>query len=113
MDNSIKGLIYLVKSDLSAFQLKFLKAIFITEFQAVLNFRIYSYLYINVSKILGFLLYERSKRIFSMDIPPTTRIGEGFVIVHIGAIVIGRNVLIGNKVKIQSGVTLGMKNQYS
>ncbi len=107
------SLIYLIKSDLSAYGLKFYKALFITEFQAVLNFRIYSYVYRKISKFLGFLLYERSKRIYSVDIPPTTLISEGFVIVHIGAIVIGRHVVIGKQVKIQSGVTLGMKNNSS
>ena len=109
----IMGLIYLIKSDLFAFGLELPKALFITEFQAVLNFRIYSYVYRKISKLLGFLLYERSKRIYSVDIPPTTLISEGFVIVHIGAIVIGRHVIIGKQVKIQSGVTLGMKDQYS
>lgn len=80
------------------------------ERRAVNSFRRYSYVYNNISKFLGYYLYNRSKLKYNVDIAPTAKIGKNFQIVHLGAIVIGRNAVIGDNVKIQSGVTLGMKN---
>jgi len=87
-----------------------LKKIFNVEYRAVLSFRIYSYIYINLSKTLGYLLYQKSKLKYSCDIAPTAKIGKNFKIVHIGGIVIGRNVVIGNNCIINNNVTLGMKS---
>lgn len=87
-----------------------MKSIFSAEKKAVRAYRRYSWIYKNFSKGLGYYLYNRAKLKYSVDIAPTAVIGDGFVIVHLGAIVIGRNCVIGNNVSIQSGVTLGMKN---
>lgn len=80
------------------------------EERAVRAFRFYSYVYIHISKILGYFFYQHYKIKFGCDIAPTARIGKNFRIAHIGGIVIGRNVVIGNGCTINNCVTLGMKS---
>jgi len=86
------------------------KKIFNCEYRAVLSFRIYSYVYNNVSKGLGYILYQHSKLKYCCDIAPTAKIGKHFKIAHIGGIVIGRNSIIGDNYIINNNTTLGMKN---
>ena len=80
-----------------------------TEHRAVVAYRVYSHIYRKYSKFFGYFLYQYSKKKYNVDIAPTASIGTGFEIVHIGAIVIGRNVIIGKNVKVQSCVTIGMQ----
>ena len=80
------------------------------EYRAVLSFRIYSFIYKHVSKLLGYVLYNRAKVKYGCDIAPTAQIGKNFKIAHIGGIVIGRNVIIGDDCTINNSVTLGMKS---
>lgn len=86
------------------------KKIFNCEYRAVLSFRIYSYIYYNISKGLGYILYQHSKLKYGCDIALTAKIGKNFTIVHIGGIVIGRNSIIGDHCTVNNNVTLGMKN---
>jgi serine O-acetyltransferase len=84
------------------------KTIFNYQFRAVLNFRIYSFLYkTRFGKILGFLMYQRAKRVYNADISPSADIGAGFQISHLGAIVIGGHAKIGQYANINSCVTIG------
>ena len=102
-----------ISKDLEQFSVGKIKPFFTAEFQIVFYYRIYSYIYINFSKPIGFLLYQSCKRNFSVDIAQTSSIDVGLVIVHLGAIVIGKDAIIGKNVKIQSGVTIGMKSSQS
>ncbi|APC97808.1 serine O-acetyltransferase [Francisella frigiditurris] len=88
-----------------------IKTIFNAENRAVRSFRIYSYVYNNVSKFFGYFLYQRAKLKYNFDIAPTAIIGKDFKIVHLGSIVVGRNAQIGSNCTINNNVTLGMKNQ--
>jgi serine O-acetyltransferase len=90
-----------------------IKYFFDTEYRAVLSFRIYSYIYLNISKSIGYVLYNHSKLKYGNDIAPTTKIGKNFRIAHTGGIVIGRNSIIGDNCVINNNVTLGMKNSFS
>jgi len=90
-----------------------LKNLFNAEYRAVLSFRIYSFIYRDVSKTLGYIMYHRSKIKYGCDIAPTAQIGADFKIAHIGGIVIGRNAIIGDECTINNNVTLGMKNATS
>jgi serine acetyltransferase len=60
-----------------------------------------------MGKILGFIMYQRAKRLYHADISPSAIIGPGFQISHLGGIVIGGHVTIGSKVSINSCVTIG------
>ena len=86
----------------------FLKVLLSHEFRATLAYRFYSWLYRQrASKLLGFLLFQRSKRIYGIDIHPLAEIGGGFVFSHTGAIVIGGQSKIGKNLVLHSGVTIG------
>lgn len=100
----------MIKEDLEQFGGGRIKPFLTAEFQAVFFYRIYSYIYKRISKPIGFLLYQSCKRSFSVDIAPTADIKGGLVIVHLGAIVIGKDAQLGKNVKVQSGVTIGMKS---
>lgn len=90
-----------------------MKKYFIAEYRAIARFRVYSYFYnTRFFKLLGFFLYQRSKK-FGADIAPTAIIGKNFEVVHLGGIVIGKSVTIGDNVKVQSCVTIGMKTPLS
>lgn len=89
------------------------KNFFNAEARVVKSFRVYSYIYLNISKVVGYILYNRAKIKYSCDIAPTAKIGKNFIIAHIGGIVIGRNVVIGDDCTINNNVTLGMKNKDS
>lgn len=87
---------------------KFVKNLLCSEERAVRSFRFYSYIYRKISRLLGYFLYQRSKLKFGVDIAPTAIIGRDFKIAHLGGIVIGKSVIIGNSCTINSGATLGM-----
>ena len=86
------------------------KDLFNAECRAVVSFNIYSYIYNNLSKGVGYILYNRAKVKYGCDIAPTAKIGKNFKIAHIGGIVIGRNSVIGDNCTINNNVTLGMKD---
>ena len=90
-----------------------LKNVFNAECRAVVSFRVYSFIYCDISKVLGYILYNRAKLKYGCDIAPTAKIGKGFKVAHIGGIVIGRNAVIGDDCTINNNVTLGMKNTTS
>lgn len=93
----MKDLLFNIRADIRALAINPIKAFFVSEFQAVLYFRIYSFVYHNISKVWGFLMYQRCKKNYNIDIAPTAEIKGGFVIVHLGAIVIGKDVKIKKK----------------
>ena len=56
-----------------------------------------------------FLRHLRYK--LGISIPPETKIGSGFFIVHFGGIVVNRNSEIGKNCNISHGVTLGLADR--
>lgn len=105
----MKSLYRIIQKDYKRLNWPISKALISAEFNAVLSFRLYQYIYKNVSKNFGFYLYNRSKKKYNVDINPNAHIDEGFVIVHIGGIVIGGGCQIEKNCSIQSCVTLGEK----
>ncbi|MEL6216352.1 MAG: serine O-acetyltransferase, partial [Pseudomonadota bacterium] len=58
-------------------------------------------------KDFALYLQSQSSKMFSVDINPATRIGNGIMIDHGHGIVIGETAVIGDNVSILQGVTLG------
>jgi serine O-acetyltransferase len=56
---------------------------------------------------INYLIYAHYQMKFGVQIPARTKIGENFMIGHVGGIVVNSGVLIGNRVKIMQGVLLG------
>jgi serine O-acetyltransferase len=109
---------YLVLSDLyrlgeSLTLATFLKRLFLgTSFQYLFWMRTCGYL--RCHAVLKFALYPLARIMlrrvtfkFGISIPPTTKIGPGFLIGHFGAIVVNSDVTIGRNCNISQCVTLG------
>jgi len=60
---------------------------------------------------LYFLLYQRVKWKFGIQIPKSAQIGEGFYIGHFGGINIASEAVIGKNVNISQLVTIGESGQ--
>jgi serine O-acetyltransferase len=75
-------------------------------------YRIYNFLNKSIlTKPISYILYYLSRIIFSSDIHPNAKIGKNFRIEHHFGIVIGKNSIIQDNVKIYNGVTLGQRNE--
>ena len=61
----------------------------------------------NPIRYILLLYYKRLKIKFGFQIPPLTKIGEGFVINHFGNIIINQGAVIGDNCSISQGVTIG------
>ncbi|KAL5557414.1 hypothetical protein UlMin_039650 [Ulmus minor] len=58
-------------------------------------------------KILALALQSRVSEVFGVDIHPAARIGEGILLDHGTGVVIGETAVVGNRVSLMQGVTLG------
>jgi serine O-acetyltransferase len=75
--------------------------------KAILSYRIANFFYRLDVPILPRMLTELSHMKTGIDIHPGAQIGESFFIDHGTGIVIGETAIIGNRVKLYQGVTLG------
>jgi len=110
---SLRETLYLISEDFKRLNISKIKAFFKMEFRAILAYRINYYIYHNISTALAYILHNRMKKKYNIDLYPNVSIDRGFVLAHLGAIVIGDGVNIGENVTIQSGVTLGQKDKFS
>ncbi|XP_047316630.1 serine acetyltransferase 4-like [Impatiens glandulifera] len=58
-------------------------------------------------KVLALALQSRISEVFGVDIHPAAIIGEGILLDHGTGVVIGETAVIGNRVSLMQGVTLG------
>lgn len=76
---------------------------------AITNYRLAHELYELGVPIIPRMITEHAHSITGIDIHPHAEIGESFFIDHGTGVVIGATSVIGNRVKIYQGVTLGAK----
>ncbi|MEM7190925.1 MAG: serine O-acetyltransferase [Pseudomonadota bacterium] len=76
-------------------------------FLGVQAYRVSHWLWTNHRPDLAMFIQMRGSELFSMDINPGSRIGQGIMIDHAHSIVIGETAVVGNDVSILHGVTLG------
>lgn len=57
--------------------------------------------------VLALALQSRISEVFGVDIHPAARIGEGILLDHATGVVIGETAVVGNRVSMMHGVTLG------
>lgn len=77
---------------------------------ALTNYRIAHELYKLEVPLIPRMITEHAHSITGIDIHPGAEIGEGLCMDHGTGIVIGETCVIGNKVRIYQGVTLGAKS---
>ncbi|RDY03041.1 putative serine acetyltransferase 2, partial [Mucuna pruriens] len=58
-------------------------------------------------KVLALALQSRVSEVFGVDIHPAAKIGEGILLDHGTGVVIGETAIVGNRVSLMHGVTLG------
>lgn len=78
--------------------------------RAVLNHRVAHKLYRIGVPVLPRMISERAHRETGIDIHPGASIGRAFMIDHGTGVVIGETSVIGDRVKIYQGVTLGARS---
>jgi serine O-acetyltransferase len=77
---------------------------------AVTNQRIAHELHVLGVPLIPRIMTEHAHALTGIDIHPGARIGEKFFIDHGTGVVIGETSVIGNRVRIYQGVTLGAKS---
>jgi serine O-acetyltransferase len=77
---------------------------------AVTNHRVAHELYRLEVPVIPRIISENAHSVTGIDIHPGARIGRSFFIDHGTGVVIGETAIIGNRVRIYQGVTLGAKS---
>lgn len=77
---------------------------------AITSYRIAHELYDLGVPLIPRIITEHAHSITGIDVHPGARIGESFFIDHGTGVVIGETSVIGNRVRIYQGVTLGAKS---
>ena len=78
-----------------------------SSFTAIIHHRIAHLLYRLGAPLVGRLIAEIAHAETGIDIHPAARIGEAFFIDHGTGVVIGETAIIGDRVRLYQGVTLG------
>ncbi|MFH1748278.1 MAG: serine O-acetyltransferase EpsC [Planctomycetota bacterium] len=77
---------------------------------AITNYRLAHELYLLGVPLIPRIVTEHAHSITGIDIHPGATIGESFFIDHGTGVVIGETCVIGNRVRLYQGVTLGAKS---
>ncbi len=77
---------------------------------AVMNYRLAHELHVLEVPIIPRMITELAHSATGIDIHPGATIGESFFIDHGTGVVVGETCIIGNRVRIYQGVTLGAKS---
>ena len=87
---------------------RFLEAIlYFKGFHAIQTHRLAHWLMNRGRRDFALYLQSRSSSVFQTDINPAARIGKGIFLDHATGLVVGETAVIGDKVSILKGVTLG------
>ncbi|MFQ5767658.1 MAG: serine O-acetyltransferase EpsC [Acidobacteriota bacterium] len=77
---------------------------------AIIYFRLAHELRVLGAPLLARMMTEHAHSVSGIDIHPGAQIGEAFFIDHGTGVVIGETAVIGKRVRLYQGVTLGAKN---
>ncbi|MBN1443960.1 MAG: serine acetyltransferase [Planctomycetes bacterium] len=77
---------------------------------AVMNYRLAHELHLLGVPLIPRIITEHAHSVTGIDIHPGAAIGESFFIDHGTGVVIGETCIIGNRVRLYQGVTLGAKS---
>ncbi|KAL2348676.1 hypothetical protein Fmac_002676 [Flemingia macrophylla] len=81
--------------------------LYMKGFHALQVYRIAHALWHQGRKVLALALQSRVSEVFGVDIHPAAKIGEGILLDHGTGVVIGETAIVGNRVSLLHGVTLG------
>ncbi|KAJ0966745.1 hypothetical protein J5N97_023662 [Dioscorea zingiberensis] len=81
--------------------------LYLKGYHSLQSYRVAHALWNQGRSILALALQSRISEVFAVDIHPAARIGEGILLDHGTGLVIGETAVVGNKVSLMQGVTLG------
>ncbi|XP_052197683.1 serine acetyltransferase 2-like [Diospyros lotus] len=81
--------------------------LYLKGYHALQTHRVANTLWNQGRKVLALALQSRVSEVFGVDIHPAAKIGEGILLDHATGVVIGETAIIGNRVSLMQGVTLG------
>ncbi|CAJ1930628.1 unnamed protein product [Sphenostylis stenocarpa] len=81
--------------------------LYMKGYHALQVYRIAHALWHQGRKVLALALQSRVSEVFGVDIHPAAKIGEGILLDHGTGVVIGETAIVGNRVSLMHGVTLG------
>ena len=102
-----------VIGDFRAAKISLFNAVFNSNFKAVFWFRVNQWVHYKISKKLAFILHNRHRLRYGVDLYPGAIVAPGLVLAHLGGVVVGDRVIIEANVCLQSGVTLGQSGEGS
>ncbi|PKA47816.1 putative serine acetyltransferase 2 [Apostasia shenzhenica] len=81
--------------------------LYLKGYHSLQSYRLSHALWNQGRKVLALALQSRISEVFAVDIHPAAKIGEGILLDHASGLVIGETAMVGNKVSLMQGVTLG------
>ncbi|XP_012065369.1 serine acetyltransferase 4 isoform X2 [Jatropha curcas] len=81
--------------------------LYLKGYHSLQSYRVAHVLWNQGRKILALALQSRISEVFGIDIHPAAKIGEGILLDHGTGVVIGETAVVGNRVSLMHGVTLG------
>ncbi|CAH1437131.1 unnamed protein product [Lactuca virosa] len=109
-----RGIHRAIRLDLQAFKdrdpscLSYCSALlYLKGFHSLQTHRVAHALWNQGRKVLALALQSRVSEVFAVDIHPAAKIGEGILLDHGTGLVIGETAVIGDRVSLMQGVTLG------
>ncbi|XP_058187144.1 serine acetyltransferase 2-like [Rhododendron vialii] len=109
-----RGIQRSIRLDVQAFKdrdpscLSFCSALlYLKGYHSLQTYRVAHALWNQGRRVLALALQSRISEVFGVDIHPAAKIGEGILLDHATGVVIGETAVIGNRVSLMQGVTLG------
>ncbi|KAA8532056.1 hypothetical protein F0562_006802 [Nyssa sinensis] len=81
--------------------------LYLKGYHSVQTYRVAHALWNQGRTVLALALQSRISEVFGVDIHPAAKIGEGILLDHGTGVVIGETAVVGNRVSLMQGVTLG------
>lgn len=81
--------------------------LYLKGYHSLQSYRVAHALWKQGRRILALALQSRISEAFGVDIHPAAKIGDGVLLDHATGVVIGETAVIGNRVSIMQGVTVG------
>lgn len=81
--------------------------LYLKGYHSLQSYRVAHALWNQGRKVLALALQSRISEVFAVDIHPAARIGEEILLDHGTGLVIGETAVIGNRVSLMQGITLG------
>ncbi|GAB2251858.1 hypothetical protein Droror1_Dr00004705 [Drosera rotundifolia] len=81
--------------------------LYLKGYHSIQSYRVAHAFWNQGRKLLAMTIQSRMSEVFGVDIHPAARIGEEILLDHATGVVIGETAVIGNRVSLMQGVTLG------